>query len=549
MLLFCRRCVSHAGARLDPGVLAGAAHLHRQHARIGSGGHAGQAARHHDIAVRRGAGEHAQADRARLQAGRAAILPHRRLRQAHQFLGDVVVRIGAQIGNERRARLAVEILAEHGRLEGDRAAWLDHQAVEPGDDGFQRGRFAAPPGGHRGHLERLAQQALGQRRQEAEQGARLEQARTEAVGDHHIAAHGGLGQAGHAEQRVLQLERIARFVVDPAHDHVHPVQSGQRLDEDDAVAHRQVAAFDQRQAQVARQVGLLVIAFAARARREQHDQRHLALAQRRRLVAMGRAEPAPVHQAVVHRAEERRHRLHLQFAQQVGEGGCDDGAVFECVAGARRRLRAVGHHPPAAIGRARQVDRVEMQRHVVVVTHAVARAQEARMAMDQRRRQQAFAQHRLLAIHVAQNLVEQRGALDHGRFDAAPFLVRQDQRQHVQVPLARPGAGIGQYVVADAVFAHLALHHLHPLAHHVRCFVPQVGEHRTPVRARRLVGAQHFIETIRRSQIVGKQLIGHWRAALRLKRMPAYIGCQRKSRVIGKLGLRSSLYTVNGPGV
>ena len=101
------------------------------------------------------------------------------------------------------------------------------------------------------------------------------------------------GQPGHAEHRAAQFERIARFVVDPAHDHVHAVQAGQGLEEDDAVAHREVAAFDQRQAEVARQVGLLVIAFVARARREQHDQRHLAVAQRRRRIALGRAQRGP----------------------------------------------------------------------------------------------------------------------------------------------------------------------------------------------------------------------------------------------------------------
>ena len=174
------------------------------------------------------------------------------------------------------------------------------------------------------------------------------------------------------------------------------------------------------------------------------------------------------------------------------------------MAGAGRRLGAVGHHPPLAIWGARQVHRIKMQGHVVMMADRVARAQETRLAVDQRRRQQPFAQHLLLAIHVAKDLVEQGGALDHRRLDAAPFVGRQDQRQGVQVPWPLAAVAVGRHIVGDAVFAHLALHHLVTLAHHARRFVRQVGQHRAPVRTRRPGRVQHFIIAVRRGQVMGE---------------------------------------------
>ena len=84
--------------------------------------------------------------------------------------------------------------------------------------------------------------------QVAEQRARLEHARAERVGEHHVAAPRAFGQAGDAERGVgAQLERVAIVVVLAAHDRVHALQAVDRLQPDAVVAHRQVAALDQRQ--------------------------------------------------------------------------------------------------------------------------------------------------------------------------------------------------------------------------------------------------------------------------------------------------------------
>ena len=111
-----------------------------------------------------------------------------------------------------------------------------------------------------------------------------------------------------------------------------------------------------------------------------------------------------------------------------------------------------------------------MQGDAVLVFHAMAGPQKARVAVDQRWRQQTLLQQRLLAINVEQYLVQERGALADGGFNAGPFARRQDQRQHVQIPGPLDALGVGVDVVGDAVFAHLALHGVIALTHHCRRF-------------------------------------------------------------------------------
>ena len=65
--------------------------------------------------------------------------------------------------------------------------------------------------------------------------------------------------------------------------------------------------------------------------------------------------------------------------------------VLERVAGAGRRLRAVAEHPPAAVGAAPDIDRVEAQMRAARRRDADQRPQEFRIAGDQRGRQAAVA--------------------------------------------------------------------------------------------------------------------------------------------------------------
>ena len=167
-----RRGGLHRSA-LHPGVLAGAPALHGDDAGVRAGRHPGQGARHDDIAVRRGAREHAQADRRGIEPSHRAcrariVAPDRRLRDAHGFLRHVIARLRPHGVDQRVALFCIKILPEDRRQPKLRKRRLDDELVDVGDDFLQRGRLAAPPGRNRRHAQRLAQEPPAQRRQIAQ---------------------------------------------------------------------------------------------------------------------------------------------------------------------------------------------------------------------------------------------------------------------------------------------------------------------------------------------------------------------------------------------
>ena len=276
-------------------------------------------------------------------------IPHRRLRQLHQLLRDKILRLGAHPRDKVRALRVGQVVTEHGLHAQLREGRLDHELVELLDRLLQRIRLAAPPGGHRGHLQVLAKQLPRQVRQEAQQRAGLKQVGAQRVCEEHIAAARGVGKPGHAKGRVSgELERVAEIVIQPAQDRVHPLQPRQRLQPDAAIAHGEVVAFDQGEAEIAREVRVLEIGFVVRSRGQQHDQGRFVVVRR------------PVREAIAQRREETRKVLHLEIAEQVREHARDDEPVLQRIARARGRLGAVRHHPPLPVGRSREVCGVHM---------------------------------------------------------------------------------------------------------------------------------------------------------------------------------------------
>ena len=109
------------------------------------------------------------------------------------------------------------------------------------------------------------------------------------------------------------------------------------------VAHGEVAALDEREAEIAREIGVLEVGLVVGARREQHDARRVGRPRRQRVEHLAQA------------AEERRQPLHAAVAEGLRQAARQRDPVLERVAGAGRRLGAIGEHPPRAVGRAREV--------------------------------------------------------------------------------------------------------------------------------------------------------------------------------------------------
>ena len=196
---------------------------------------------------------------------------------------------------------------------------LDRHLVEPRQHFLARGFLAAPPGRDVRHLQIFAEQTPRQTRQEAEQRARLQHAGARHVGDHDAVLPDHVDQAGHAELRGgVEFERIEEIGIDPAQQHVEPLQPGDGADMDAVAADREVVALDQEEAEIARQRGVLEIGLAEIARRQQPDAR---------LVAVGAGA-----QAVAERLEERRDALDIHRLVQRGKGARQHQAVFQRVA-------------------------------------------------------------------------------------------------------------------------------------------------------------------------------------------------------------------------
>ena len=209
---------------------------------------------------------------------------------------------------------------------------FDGEIVEPRQHFLARRFLAAPPGRDVRHLQIFAEQAPAEARQEAQQRPRLQHAGARHVGDHDAVLAQHVDQAGHAEMRGrVEFERIEEIGIDPAQQHVEPLQAGDGADMDAVAADGEVVALDQQEAEIARERRVLEIGFAEGARRQQADAR---------LVAVGAGA-----QRVAERLEERRHALDIHRLVEIGKGARQHQAIFQRVAGARRRLRAVARAP------------------------------------------------------------------------------------------------------------------------------------------------------------------------------------------------------------
>ena len=105
------------------------------------------------------------------------------------------------------------------------------------------------------------------------------------VGERHVAGAIGVQQPGDAQVRVgPERQRIEEVVVHAPVDDVDALQPRRRPHVDDVVVDEQVAAFDERDAHLAREKRVLEVGGVADARR-QHDERRI----RRRPAAPARA--------------------------------------------------------------------------------------------------------------------------------------------------------------------------------------------------------------------------------------------------------------------
>ena len=118
----------------------------------------------------------------------------------------------------------------------------------------------------------------------------------------------------------IELQRIEKIGIDPAQQHVEPLQAGDGADMDAVAADGEIVALDQQKAEIARKRRVFEKGFAEGARRQQSDPR---------LVAVGAGA-----QAVAECLEERRHALDIHRLVEIGKGTRQHQAIFQRIAGA-----------------------------------------------------------------------------------------------------------------------------------------------------------------------------------------------------------------------
>ncbi len=439
-----------------PDVGAAAAAVHRGDLLV-RGRDARHAARQHAPGAHAvGDREHAQHDRSGLDL-RTARVPGRQLRHRQIRLHGDALAVGLDAVAPARKLGRIKRRRAH-RLERQRAVEavcgrLEHLLRKPGQHRLRGRPLAAPPCGERRQREFFAEQMARKPRQKTEQRGRLQKRRARRVRHHHALGTDRLQQPRHAERRVrTQFERVEVFVVDPFDHAVHRLQSAQGLQVQPLVAHRQIAAFDQRQAEVARQIGVFEPCGAVRPGRQQHDLRLV-------LAAARGAQPL---QMVGERAVSRGQMLHRQRIERARKQPRDDQAVLQQITQAGGRLRALRDHAPAAVRRACQIERGNVQMHVAAQCDAVHGAQITRVPLHQCGWQQRALQQFARAVDIGQHPVQQPHALQHAGFDHAPVLRADDQRKQVQRPGPLRLVRLGQHVVGHAVVSQLALQLPHP---------------------------------------------------------------------------------------
>ena len=122
------------------------------------------------------------------------------------------------------------------------------------------------------------------------------------------------------------------------------------------------------------------------------------------------------------------------IAEQTGHNPAEHGAVFQRVAGPRRRLTAVTDHHPLTAAVPDQIGRMENQLMLTGQANTITGPQEAGVAEDQSRRNHFITNQGPRTVEVSQNQIQQLGTLAQRVFDVFPFATGENHWQQVELP-------------------------------------------------------------------------------------------------------------------
>ncbi len=366
-----------------------------------------------------------------------------------------------------------------GKLLGEGRS--DHHAVELADHLLAHLGAAEPPGRDIGHFQFGAEHDRRQRRQECQHGAGFDQARAKRIDDDDLVVTHGLQQSGGAEpRRGVEFERIDEIGIDAPQQHFGAAQPRDGANKYAIVLDDEILAFDQQESEIACEIGVLEIGFVHRARRQQRDAGVVAAVERE--------------QFGLQRLKKRRNTLDTRGPINIGNGARQGEPVFDRIAGAGRRLRPIVQHPPASVGTASDIDRIETQMRAARRFDADQWPQEFRIAGNQCCRQPAVTRERAGPIAIFQHRFEQFGALNKAGLQLPPFAGFDEQRDMAQRPRPFDAGRILVDAIKHAGITQVAVGGGEAAIDLIAAERGKHAEERLPMRAHPAVAIHHLVE-------------------------------------------------------
>ena len=174
---------------------------------------------------------------------------HGQCRKSNAFLRHELLRLSLNPAHQAFVGRGTH---RFGKLCAPPEAWkcrLDHQFLEVFQNIAAWFFLAAPPRRNRRHAQFLAQQLPAESGQKCHVCAGLHQAAAERVIDRDGTVPHRFHQAWYPEQGIsAKFERVAETVVQTTQNHIDRFQTVQRFEIHTAIEHRQIRAFNQREA-------------------------------------------------------------------------------------------------------------------------------------------------------------------------------------------------------------------------------------------------------------------------------------------------------------
>ena len=331
-------------------------------------------------------------------------------RERNRRLRDVVARLGLDLFAERLNLVLGRLRANQHAVAAGFVRGLDDEFFHVFQNVFFVGFFVREVGVHVRNDRILIEVIFDHLGHEIIHHLVVGDAGADGVGQRDVAGAISVHQAGHAEHRITaEHRRINKIIIHAAINHMHRLQAFRRAHEHPRVAHQQVAALDNFNAHLPREIRVLEIRRVVGARREQHHRR------------IGHAGGRDVMQHPQQFARIILHRPHADAFEHLRKRALHRAPVFQHVAHAARTTAIVFQHEIIAFViadqiRAANVD-VNILRHVEV--HELAPEMFSRQNV--KRRDDAVLQNFLLVIKIVQKQIQRRDALRPGRAPDIPI--------------------------------------------------------------------------------------------------------------------------------